>query len=365
MSPNFQNLMFEATRLTRGGDPMSAQAAIQRALRQAQSYLPEGSPGRAPLDDTIDVIARLVPEAAPSGFAPSAKPADTAPSTADPNSARFTRGTHAAAGLQCDYKLFVPANSTGRALPLVVMLHGCTQNPDDFAAGTRMNELAAAQGFMVLYPEQSQRMNPQRCWNWFKHSHQSRGRGEPALIASLTRLVMSQHSVDARRVYVAGLSAGGAMAAILAQTYPDLFAAAGVHSGLAAGSASDLPSALAAMQTGAGGKLKATCATPIIVFHGDADATVHPTNGEDVIASSARAHSSTHGRVASRPGARPATRRVHLGADGEVVAEHWIVHGAGHAWAGGSPAGSYTDSRGPDASAEMLRFFLEHPGRAA
>lgn len=363
MSPQFQNLMLEATRLTRGGDPMSAQAVIQRALRQAQSHLPEDSPGRAPLDQAIDVIARLLPET-PSALAPSAAPIHPAGTTAHANAGRFSAGTHAAAGLRCDYKLFVPANTAGRAMPLVVMLHGCTQNPDDFAAGTRMNELAAAQGFMVLYPAQSQRMNPQRCWNWFKHSHQARGRGEPALIASLTRQVMSEHPVDARRVYVAGLSAGGAMAAILAQTYPELFAAAGVHSGLAAGSASDLPSALAAMKSGAGGKLQATCATPIIVFHGDADATVHPTNGEDVVASSARARSSTQARVNARPGARSATRRVHLAADGEVVAEHWVVHGAGHAWAGGSPQGSYTDSRGPDASAEMLRFFLEHPGRA-
>jgi poly(hydroxyalkanoate) depolymerase family esterase len=214
----------------------------------------------------------------------------------------------------------------------------------------------------VLYPAQSRKANPQGCWNWFKHSHQQRGRGEPAMIADMTRHVMTQHSIDPNRVYVAGLSAGGAMAAILGATYPDLYAAVGVHSGLAAGSATDLPGALSAMRGAAAGPSGAAHGVPTIVFHGDADATVHPANGEQVIAACARNASTVETHQVGNGSARACTKRVHLAAaDGRVLAEHWVVHGAPHAWAGGSSRGSYTDSSGPDASAEMVRFFLEHP----
>ena len=270
-------------------------------------------------------------------------------------------------------------------LALVVMLHGCTQNPDDFAAGTEMNDAALAQGFFVLYPEQSLQMNPQRCWNWFKHNHQQRGRGEPALLAGMARSVMASHAIDPRRVYVAGLSAGGAMAAILGDTYPDLFAAVGVHSGLAAGSASNLPSALSAMHNGGMDYGQAASGMPTIVFHGDADATVNPVNGDQVINAStgdnatveqqkrpaATASATPDGlpRTAeaakSAAAGRTSTLRLYRAASGQVVAEHWLVHGAPHAWAGGNSKGSYTDSRGPDATAEMLRFFFEHPHAAA
>lgn len=247
------------------------------------------------------------------------------------------------------------------------MLHGCTQNPDDFAAGTAMNLLAAEQGFYVLYPAQSQQANPQRCWSWFKHNHQARGRGEPALLAGMTREVMAQHPIDDQRVYVAGLSAGGAMAAILGDTYPDIFAAVGVHSGLAAGSASDLPSALGAMKSGANpARTRASAsALPTIAFHGDADSTVHPANGGQVIAASAAMAARVEVDQPGSSGGRKTTRRTHHAPDGSVLAEHWLVHGAAHAWSGGSAAGSYTDPRGPDASAEMLRFFLAHPRRPA
>jgi poly(3-hydroxybutyrate) depolymerase len=218
----------------------------------------------------------------------------------------------------------------------------------------------------VLYPAQSQQANPQRCWNWFKHSHQQRGRGEPALLAGMTRDVMASHAVDADRVFVAGLSAGGAMAAILGDTYPDLFAAVGVHSGLAAGAASDLPSALSAMRSGgAEGAAAGGQRVPTIVFHGDADSTVHPRNGEQVAAFSADSAIAPDVHQHQQPGGRRSTRRVHRDAGGNVLAEHWVVHGAPHAWSGGSARGSYTDARGPDATAEMLRFFLEHPRSTA
>lgn len=364
MSPDFQQLMQQATRLTRSGDLTGAQALLQQALRGslpgAAAMPPSAKPfaaGDGPTlhagVDIIDVLATEIPDARPNHRAE----AHTGPHTG------MSSGSHAATGLRCDYELFVPPQASQQPLPLLLMLHGCTQNPHDFAAGTRMNELALAQGFIVVYPEQSRRMNPQGCWNWFKHSHQSRGKGEPALLASLVQQLMREHAVDPRRVYVAGLSAGGAMAAILGEAYPELFAAVGVHSGLAAGAAADLPSALAAMKGGASNKPAASSGKPAIVFHGDADSTVHPCNGGDVIARCTCQPAESQRVAAAQAGGRAATRRIHRAADGQVLAEHWVVHGGTHAWSGGSPAGSYTDSRGPDASAEMLRFFTEHPLR--
>ena len=241
------------------------------------------------------------------------------------------------------------------------MLHGCTQNPDDFAAGTAMNDLARAQGFYVLYPAQSRKANPQACWNWFKHNHQQRGRGEAGLLAGMTRDVMARCQIDPQRVYVAGLSAGGAMAAILGAVYPELYAAVGVHSGLAAGVASDLPSALAAMQGGPRAANGAAHGVPTIVFHGDADSTVHAANADQVIAACAGPAAAVDTQRVQAEGDRACTRRSYADAAGRVMAEHWLVHGAPHAWSGGSAQGSYTDPQGPDASTQMVRFFFEHP----
>lgn len=355
MHPNFQNLMQDATRLVRSGDLHAATAAIQQALQGQAAGVQ-----RAAGDIVIDVEARDVDvaprEALDGPHAPAARP------TQGPGT--FLPGRFADGRTQRDYKLYVPPQAGERQLPLVVMLHGCTQDPDDFAAGTRMNDAARELGCFVLYPAQSQQANPQRCWNWFKHSHQQRGRGEPALLAAMTRHVMSLHEIDAARVYVAGLSAGGAMAAILGDTYPELYAAAGVHSGLAAGSAKDLPSALAAMRSGGAGAGTRQPGVPTIVFHGDADATVHPGNGEHVLAASAGRAAADAGAARERAsGGRSYTRRVFRSPQGDAIAEHWLVHGSGHAWAGGSRKGSYTDPEGPDATAEMLRFFLEHPRR--
>ena len=252
------------------------------------------------------------------------------------------------------YRLFVPP-SPAACPALIVMLHGCTQTAEDFAAGTRMNDLARAAGALVLYPEQIPGANPQRCWNWFAPAAQQRAGGEAALLAGMVRSVMAAHSVDPGRVFVAGLSAGGAMAANLGAAYPELFAAIGVHSGLAAGAATDMAGAFAAMRQGRAGSAPHTART--IVFHGDKDATVAPRNGELVARQVSRG-----GRVETLEGRVPDglsyTRALEHDASGRVVVERWIVHGAGHAWSGGATSGSYTEPQGPDASAAMLDFFL-------
>jgi poly(hydroxyalkanoate) depolymerase family esterase len=243
------------------------------------------------------------------------------------------------------------------------MLHGCTQSPDDFAAGTQMNELAEEQTFLVAYPAQAQSANVSKCWNWFNAADQQRDRGEPSLIAGITRQIMRDFSVEPGRVYVAGLSAGGAAAAIMGSAYPDLYAAVGVHSGLACGAARDMPSAFAAMrQGGAPHNGGAKQPVPTIVLHGDRDTTVNPVNGDQVIAQS-KAGSDLRTTVSrgQAPGGISYTRMVECDDSGHPMLEHWVLHGAGHAWSGGSPSGSYTEPRGPDASREMMRFFLEHP----
>ena len=269
----------------------------------------------------------------------------------------FSEGSHTNAAGTRSYKLYVPSTYTGAPAPLVVMLHGCTQDPDDFARGTRMNVLAEETGCLVVYPAQSRQANPSRCWNWFNNVDQQRGQGEPSIIAGITRQVMQEYAVDSNQVYVAGLSAGGAMATIMGTLYPELYAAVGVHSGLPFASAHDLPSALAAMKGDFQRRHQAGKPIPIIVFHGDQDKTVHPANGDQLMV---HARDNTDA-MAVEPGHVPDghafTRTTHKRADGKVHAEHWVIHGAGHAWSGGSAHGSYTDGKGPDASREMLRFF--------
>jgi poly(hydroxyalkanoate) depolymerase family esterase len=280
------------------------------------------------------------------------------------------------------YKLHIPSGSIGQALALLVMLHGCYQNPDDFAAGTRMNTLAETGAFLVVYPGQPSSANISRCWNWFRRQDQQRGSGEPALLAGLTRQIMATYHVDVRRVFAAGLSAGAAMSVILGATYPDLYAAVGVHSGLAYAAAHDLATAYAAMQHGglAPARLESRTSgatgvparvVPTIVFHGDRDRTVNVVNADHVLSPwvqvteerDAAHRSDQHVRVerGQVPGGYAYTRSIYQDPQGRALMEKWIVHQLGHAWSGGGPRGSYSDPKGPNASAEMVRFFNEHP----
>ncbi|HUN93765.1 MAG TPA: PHB depolymerase family esterase [Burkholderiaceae bacterium] len=361
--------VFEALRLTRAGRLLEATARIQRALHRAAGDAGAATRPVVPrttADDAIDVPFVEVDEnRPPRRTRPDAPSGPRIPE-------RFEAGSYAHEQGARTYRLYVPADGDGRSLPLVVMLHGCTQTAEDFARGTRMNRLAARARCLVLYPEQAESANASRCWNWFRRDHQQRDHGEPAILAGMTREIATRHGVDSRRIYVVGLSAGGAMAAVLATLYPELYAAVGVHSGLAFRSAHDLPSALAAMRGMPSAAEPSAAspqghATPTIVFHGDQDRTVHPRNGERVAAHAAAANAGAgeafdddvtveHGEA---PGGHRYTRTIHRDRDGHVLLEHWLVHGGGHAWFGGSREGSHADSRGPDASREMIRFFSE------
>jgi poly(hydroxyalkanoate) depolymerase family esterase len=267
------------------------------------------------------------------------------------------------------YLLYVPSSYHGQTVPLIVMLHGCTQLSSDFGTGTRMNAAAEREGFIVAYPEQPRVANMAKCWNWFNPEDQQRESGEPSLIAGITREVMTSHAIDPSRVFIAGLSAGGAMAAIMGHAYPELYAAVGVHSGLAYGAANSVSSALSVMRGRSDAQRPAATVPPrprlpLIAFQGDADETVHPQNVEwllsDVTAAIGKPDHivSETGQVT---GGHAYTRTVYRDGRRGVLAERWLVHGGGHAWFGGDPGGTYTDDLGPDATQEMIRFFLAHP----
>ncbi len=391
-----QDIVREATRLTRAGQLVEATILLQRMLRgetapdaTSGTTVRSALAGREPptIDAKADTIeradnpnlARATPaqprmlralldrttERSVLGQRRAIKRAPLSKSDVVPEGARFIERTYSNPAGGRAYRLFIPSRYQGQPLPLVVMLHGCTQSPDDFAAGTRMNFIAEEQTCFVVYPAQRSEANQAKCWNWFRTADQQRGKGEPSLIAGITRQIMRDYSVDPKRVYVGGLSAGAAAAAIMGATYHDLYAAIGVHSGLACGAAIDLPSAFVAMRQGGGFDDRVILGdgppVPTIVFHGDRDITVHPNNGDHILEQSMRTTSTQknvhRGRV---PGGHAFTRTIHTDASGRGIFEHWNIHGAGHAWSGGSPAGSYTDPRGPDATREMLRFFLEH-----
>ena len=272
-----------------------------------------------------------------------------------------------------DYLTYVPSSASKGATALIVMLHGCTQTNADFAAGTGMNALAERHGFIVVYPQQSRGDNAQSCWNWFSPGDQRRDRGEPAILAGIATHVATAHGIPASDTFVAGLSAGAAMAVILGQSYPDVFAAVGTHAGLAHGSARDLPSAVAAMAGNPAAdpyRPAKRRPTPTIIFQGSADNTVNPANADriarDVL--SAGPEVPLFDTATGQQNGRSFVRETTTTGDGTVLLEYWKIEGLGHAWSGGNPAGSYVDPAGPDASTEMVRFFLrlgQEPGAAS
>ncbi|MGG0537846.1 extracellular catalytic domain type 1 short-chain-length polyhydroxyalkanoate depolymerase [Priestia aryabhattai] len=285
------------------------------------------------------------------------------------------------------YKLYVPSSyQGGAALPLVVMLHGCTQDPDQFAAGTQMNALAETEKFFVLYPEQPSSANSNKCWNWFDTAHQSRGSGEPALIAGMVNQIKSSYSIDADQVFVGGLSAGAAMSVIMGATYPDIFAAISVGAGLEYKAATSVTGAYTAMSSGgpnpiqqgdlaysAMGEHKRV--VPVILFHGTADYTVAPINAHQILSQWAQTNDRASDGLDNNniddtadqtlpgtvSGGRSYTQYIYKDTAGKTVMEKYMIEGMGHAWSGGSTSGSYTDLKGPNATKLSWNFFKNHP----
>jgi len=359
MTPDFSQAMRRATASTRSGDLADATRIIQAALS-----------GRASDVTPPPASSRIDPEAEPAEEVAASRPGRRldrivaklregrarlnldalkhAPSRGPdiPEGASFLAATHSGPAGARDYRLYIPAAlPEGGPRGLVVMLHGCKQNPEDFALGTAMNAQAEARGLIVAYPRQTGAHNSTNCWNWFRPGDQMAGRGEPGILAALAREITAARGVPQDRVFIAGLSAGGAMAAVAGSAHPETFAAIGVHSGLPAGAAHDVISAFAAMRGDA-----ATASAPLpraVVFHGAADRIVHPSNGDRVF------EAARSGRVSETTTGPGWTRET------TETAEHWRIDRLGHAWSGGDARGSFTEASGPDASAEMVRFFLD------
>lgn len=351
------------------------------AVKPHQPDASAGAPQPNPEQASQSVFDETVVRVSTSAKAPAVLPQALRPGT-------FTREDFEFEGEHYGYNLFVPAlpgplpgatsashGAEAGGWPLLVMLHGCKQDAPDFARGTAMNEFAAKVPCLVLYPEQLAKANQMRCWNWFDLAHQGRHAGEPALLAALTRQVMQLHPVDPTRIYIAGLSAGGAMAAIVAAHYPELFAAAGIHSGLPPGAANNVMSAFHAMRHGGrshapGDPAALEDVMPTIVFHGSADQTVHPDNSDQIVQAASAAieaagvalqRSEIEQDLPAATGElRHTTRTVYRGDDGRSYVEYWSVEAGPHAWSGGSAEGSFTDPHGPRASTAMLAFFLQH-----
>ncbi len=354
---------------TKTGVMKSVTETIEKALASAGIAQQRGVASDAASATAFDALR---PFAQAPTFRPQAAPTATTKATAT-DVGQFLSLSYANAQAGRSYKLYVPSSLGRGPAPLILMLHGCKQSPDDFAAGTRMNELAEREGFLVAYPAQTARDNGANCWNWFDAKQQRRDGIEPALLAGMVRDIGKSYPVDASRIFVAGLSAGASMAVILGVTYPELFAGVAAHSGLPMGAAHDVMSAFSAMQ-GAGDSPNSDVPglpVPTIVFHGDADPTVAHSNGAGIIDQALQGYAES--AMSLRKGQRTSgalqgrqfTTTAYADANGINRVEDWVVHGGSHAWFGGSAAGSYTEASGPDASAEIVRFFLSQkkPGK--
>jgi len=376
MTKPFSDVIGQATHLTKAGRLQEATELLQAALKGGSISL---------ASETEEVIegefTRLDPAATRSG--PKARVRTRTPLAETlrriaaggmpkpgnlfsvgeqplPAGAEFRSLSHTSQHGSRTYRLYVPGNRNA-SMPLIVMLHGCTQTPEDFAAGTGMNALGEEFGCVIAYPQQPTGANSQKCWNWFRPEDQRRDQGEPALIAGLVRDILRDFPVDIERVYIVGLSAGGAAALMIASCYPDIFSAVGVHSGLPVGAAHDVPSAFAAMRNGSRGK-RLERPLPTIVFHGSGDVTVNPKNGRAVIEQVMKHFPglTKTSEIIAAAGTRTAYRtRFHDGTNRSII-ELWEIEGAGHAWSGGSARGTFTDPVGPDASRAILEFFLQH-----
>ncbi len=412
MNNDFVAEILRATGSLRSGDPSGATAIIQAALaagglassgigpkdmgdgfrmpQQADGHTIEGTLApdrpddadvhrpaafrgrrlRKPLGEVLHTLTEGRKGLALDGKLPGLGMPSRAPEAPLPDGAEFRDLHYSCAAGARRYRLYVPASAGDGLQGLIVMLHGCTQNPEDFAAGTDMNAQAEEHRLLVAYPAQTNGDNSMSCWNWFRPGDQMRDAGEPAIIAGLTKSIRDDFAIPGDRVFIAGLSAGGAMAAIMGETYPELYAGIGIHSGLAYGSADDVLSAFSAMRGQAAieprPRARKIAAPRVIVFHGSADTTVHPANADRIIASQEGALGrTTRSERLSSGNTRGYSKVVTEREDGTRAIECWIVEGAEHAWSGGSPSGSYTDPRGPDASVAIVRFFLDGSSEAA
>ncbi|WP_274532751.1 extracellular catalytic domain type 1 short-chain-length polyhydroxyalkanoate depolymerase [Aureimonas ureilytica] len=353
------NRLLDATALIQarlGGSPIDTATASPQPFQGPTIELRAERVGRGQQEAPTDAPPPSRPRFPRPGAA-TPRPGFHRPTLVVPAGAEFLRLRHEGHAGARSYRLYVPSTLASGPRPLIVMLHGCTQDPEDFALGTRMNQLAEERNVLAAYPEQGRAANASLCWNWFEPAHQRRDAGEPAILAGIVEDIARSHSVDRTRIFVAGLSAGGAMAAVLGATYPDVFAGIGIHSGLPYGSATNVASALSVMRSGrqSGGGSRRRVRT--IVFHGARDTTVHPANGECLAGLEQAGRNRTTTQSGSVNG-RDYIRSVVAATHEEPGVEHWRVEGLGHAWSGGDANGSYADPAGPDASREMLRFFM-------
>ncbi len=341
-----------------GAQLSAANALVQRTLAQHGLLPGDGKISMQGMPSLDSMLAHMA----------GARDTTVAFSEVMPAGAAFKNDTFTCKAGSRTYRTYIPASAAQGVTGVIMMLHGCTQTPEDFAAGTGMNALAEEHSLVLIYPKQARGDNAQSCWNWFSRGDQKRDRGEPAILAGIAAKACDTHGVGRDATFVAGLSAGAAMAVILGEVYGDVFSAVGAHSGLPAGAAKDVASAFTAM---AGNVAEPMCnaqthgGVRTIIFHGTADATVHPCNGDGIGRRAIRANApqSIDTHTTAETAGRRFARTVSSDLGGNAIVEHWVVDGLGHAWSGGLSAGSYTDPQGPNASAEMVRFFLNTPNQ--